>query len=227
MWCSPDTAFGKARQTGPGKFEVAFFGPFYGPYWIVHTESSADDKYATAIVYSCTGLDESLWILSRTPTLDPSGSSYDDLVSLAKSMGIDVDKLELVKTEQNADVCPWPMPDSISQRPSDDSGCSLSITGCSPSSWCSWQPSITDHCFCKLKPTKCDKDMTLLASSGPSGGDDDDITGDAFWNQPWIIAGVAIGGFVAGIAALVVGLRHRRRRPMIDNSNLLADGQTA
>ena len=99
------SAIGKARQVSGGKFEVSFFGPFYGPYWIIGLDGNADTGYRAAVVYSCALLElvEDMWILSRTPTLPHE--KVTSLIKLATSKGIDVPSLGLDPTTQKG--CGW------------------------------------------------------------------------------------------------------------------------
>lgn len=87
---------GKARRPNadePGKLEVAFFGNFYGDYYVLEL---ADD-YRYALVGSKT--DKYLWILSRTPAL--ADEDYNFLMQRIKDRGYNADKLIWVeqKTE--------------------------------------------------------------------------------------------------------------------------------
>mgnify|MGYP000087239016 CR=1 FL=1 len=50
----------------PAKLEVQFFWPFHGDYWII--ELDPDYRYAAVRHPSR----DYLWILARTPALDPS-----------------------------------------------------------------------------------------------------------------------------------------------------------
>lgn len=88
---------GKARRPNdkvPGKLEVSFFLWFYSDYNVIEL---ADD-YRYALVGSKS--DEYLWILSRTPQLDPADKTY--LLNQAAARGYDTDQLIWVpqKTEQ-------------------------------------------------------------------------------------------------------------------------------
>jgi len=61
-------ATGRARVTDTttnAKLEVSFFGPFWGPYWVIQL----GDAYEYAVVGHPDR--DTLWILSRTPTMDP------------------------------------------------------------------------------------------------------------------------------------------------------------
>lgn len=67
------------------KLKVSFFGPFYGSYNVI-----ALDKKGYQYVM-ITGGKDYLWILSRTPQLSPEIQA--ELLSKARSLGFDVDKL--------------------------------------------------------------------------------------------------------------------------------------
>lgn len=71
----------------PGKLKVQFFWPFSGDYWIL----KLDEDYRYVLVG--TPDRRYLWILSRSPRLDPA--AYDGLVQEAGSLGFPVDKLIL------------------------------------------------------------------------------------------------------------------------------------
>merc|ERR1712065_16902 len=91
-----DTAIGKAKQVSGGHLKVSFFGPFSGPYEV-------------AVIYSCSTTpffgEEDLWILSRTPEL-PAGMTIESLSKVVTAQGVDVAKLKLIPTLQNA-KCPY------------------------------------------------------------------------------------------------------------------------
>ena len=73
-----------------GKLKVSFFGPFYGAYNIIELDKP---YYNYAMI--C-GPDKSyLWILSRTPQLPYPIKQH--LISQAKELGFDTDKLIYVK----------------------------------------------------------------------------------------------------------------------------------
>lgn len=82
-------AEGKARfvrSPDVGYLKVSFFGPFYGSY-VVFDLDHEDYRYSLV-----SGPDKSyLWILARTPTLDPA--IYDRLVQKAAALGFDTGKL--------------------------------------------------------------------------------------------------------------------------------------
>ena len=69
-----------------GYLKVSFFGPFYGSYVVFALD---DEDYQYSLV---SGPDTSyLWILSRTPTLDPAVQR--ELIDTARARGFDTDKL--------------------------------------------------------------------------------------------------------------------------------------
>jgi apolipoprotein D and lipocalin family protein len=84
-----DEAEGKAffiDGTDTGRLKVSFFGPFYGSYNIIALDQ---EDYAWSLV---AGPNSSyLWILSRTPEMDPS--VYADLVGRAEAAGFAVNEL--------------------------------------------------------------------------------------------------------------------------------------
>ena len=79
------------RRTN-ARLEVSFFRPFWGDYWII----DLDDDYAYAVV-GHPGRDY-LWILSRTPTLDPA--VYERIVARLAAAGYETNRL--VRTAQRA-----------------------------------------------------------------------------------------------------------------------------
>lgn len=84
-----DKATGKAYfvdSPDVGQLKVSFFGPFYGGYNIIELDK---DHYQYALV---AGPDRSyLWILARSPKLDPDVLSA--LVNKAKQLDFPTDKL--------------------------------------------------------------------------------------------------------------------------------------
>lgn len=69
-----------------GRLKVSFFGPFYGAYNVIELDG---DGYTYSMV---AGPNRSyLWILSRTPDLDPA--IYDRLVGIAADLGFPTDEL--------------------------------------------------------------------------------------------------------------------------------------
>lgn len=92
-----DEAKGRARvvdRTSNSKLEVSFFRPFWGEYWIVDL---ADD-YSWAVVGHPSR--DYLWILSRTPQLDPA--TYDGIVERLRAQGFPVERLQ--RTNQRATI---------------------------------------------------------------------------------------------------------------------------
>ncbi|WP_034412760.1 lipocalin family protein [Derxia gummosa] len=92
-----DEAVGEARQIGAAdspKLEVRFapawlgFLPFvWGDYWIV----ALDDDYRLAIVSEPHR--DYLWVLSRTPTIDPAAWAH--VRETLATQGFDLDRVEL------------------------------------------------------------------------------------------------------------------------------------
>ncbi len=84
-----EDATGKAYFIGDsdiGQLKVSFFGPFYGGYNILELDK---DDYQYALV---AGPDTSyLWILARSPDLDPE--ILTNLVNSAKDLGFPTDEL--------------------------------------------------------------------------------------------------------------------------------------
>ena len=86
------TAEGKAKipdPSVPSKLKVSFFWIFYGDYFVMEL----DENYRWAVIGSKT--DKYLWILSRTPQIEPS--IYKDLLNRLTNRGYDVNKLIEVK----------------------------------------------------------------------------------------------------------------------------------
>lgn len=91
-----DSVTGVARQVGATdspKFEVrfapswlSFLSAVWGDYWIV----DLDADYSLAAVSEPKR--EYLWILSRTPTVNPQ--AYQALLSRLRSQGLDITRLE-------------------------------------------------------------------------------------------------------------------------------------
>ncbi|MDH3512577.1 MAG: lipocalin family protein [Gammaproteobacteria bacterium] len=88
-----DEATGKAyfiSNNDIGRLKVSFFGPFYGGYNIIELDK---DGYQYALV---AGPERSyLWILSRSPTLDPNTLSA--LITKANDLGFATDELIFVE----------------------------------------------------------------------------------------------------------------------------------
>lgn len=87
-----DEAIGKAYFVGNsdvGQLKVSFFGPFYGGYNIIELDKEA---YQFSLV---AGPDRDyLWLLSRTPQMDPA--SVERLVAIAADLGFPTDDLIFV-----------------------------------------------------------------------------------------------------------------------------------
>ncbi|MDH3904770.1 MAG: lipocalin family protein [Gammaproteobacteria bacterium] len=88
-----DEAEGKAYFVGNedvGQLKVSFFGPFYGGYNIIELDK---DGYQYSMV---AGPDRSyLWILSRTPQMNPD--VLQKLIAMAGELGFAVDELIMVE----------------------------------------------------------------------------------------------------------------------------------
>lgn len=92
----PTTIVGTATAADPdnsAKLNVSFFGPFGAPYWII----DLDPDYQWAVVGEPSR--STLWILSRTPTLDEA--IYQDILSRLPEKGYDPSKLELMPQQAN------------------------------------------------------------------------------------------------------------------------------
>lgn len=82
-----------------GHLKVSFFGPFYGSYVVFDLDQTG---YQYALV---AGPNKSyLWLLSRTPTLEPGIQSA--LLAKAKALGFATEKIILVDQNQSAPVRP-------------------------------------------------------------------------------------------------------------------------
>lgn len=84
-------AVGRAKVvpgSGNAKLKVNFFGPFWGDYWVL----ALDEKdYRHALIG---GSDRQyLWILSRTPTMDPV--VFENLTAIARARGYDLSDLTM------------------------------------------------------------------------------------------------------------------------------------
>ena len=88
-----DEAIGKAYFVGAsnvGQLKVSFFGPFYGGYNIIELDKS-DYQYSLVA-----GPDRDyLWILSRTPHMQPD--ILQSLVDKARNLGFATDELIFVE----------------------------------------------------------------------------------------------------------------------------------
>lgn len=83
-----DVATGRARVVDTStnaKLEVSFFGPFWGAYWVI----DLGEAYEYAVV-GHPGRDY-LWILSRTPTMEPR--VYDGILQRLQAKGYETDRL--------------------------------------------------------------------------------------------------------------------------------------
>jgi len=96
--CRDGSFEGKARRiegvawaTNPalrdGKLKVRFFWPFSADYWIIEL----DPDYRFAVVGHPSR--DFLWILARTPTLEPA--LYQELLARVREHGFDPDRLEM------------------------------------------------------------------------------------------------------------------------------------
>mgnify|MGYP006305051397 CR=1 FL=1 len=90
-------AGGRARVPDPAesaKLEVSFFGPFWGDYWVI----DLGDEYEYAVVGSPSR--DFLWILSRTPTMEPA--VYEGILDRLRAQGYTLNQLQ--KTPQPEDA---------------------------------------------------------------------------------------------------------------------------
>ncbi|MFO1431919.1 MAG: lipocalin family protein [Candidatus Competibacteraceae bacterium] len=101
--CRQGTLDGKPRRivgtawvagADPAKLKVQFFRPFRGDYWIIEL----DKDYGYAVVGHPTR--EYLWILSRTPSMDPE--LYQELLRRIAAHGYD--PTEIQRTLQPVEV---------------------------------------------------------------------------------------------------------------------------
>ena len=82
-----------------GFLKVSFFGPFYGAYVIFELDT---EHYQYSLVG---GADKSyLWLLSRTPTLEPAVQAR--LLAHAAALGFDTSQLVFVKQSAPASAAP-------------------------------------------------------------------------------------------------------------------------
>ncbi len=87
------SARGRARvveRATNAKLEVSFFRPFWGAYWIVDLGS----EYEYAVVGHPSR--DYLWILSRTPAMDPA--VYEGILGRLRAQGYETERL--VRTVQ-------------------------------------------------------------------------------------------------------------------------------
>jgi apolipoprotein D and lipocalin family protein len=83
-----NSATGRARvidRTTNAKLEVSFFRPFWGDYWII----DLDPDYQWAVVGHPSR--DYLWILCRTPTMDPA--VYQGILDRLRAQGYQVERL--------------------------------------------------------------------------------------------------------------------------------------
>ena len=80
-------AFIKDSKTN-ARLAVQFFWPFRGKYWIIEL----DESYQYAVVGHPNR--NYLWILSRTPQMDPD--LYEDLIQRVKNKGFDISRIQLM-----------------------------------------------------------------------------------------------------------------------------------
>jgi len=88
-------AKGRAKVVDPetnAKLKVSFFGPFWGDYWII----DLDPDYQWAVVGGPKR--KYLWILSRTPQMDPA--VFDEIVSRLPAKGYDPNRLNTTTQPQ-------------------------------------------------------------------------------------------------------------------------------
>ncbi len=94
--CRKETLDGKLREvegkawvvdkTSNAKLKVQFFWPFSGAYWIIEL----DPDYQWAVVGHPNR--NYLWILSRTPQMDPA--LYDDLIDRIGNKAYDIARIQ-------------------------------------------------------------------------------------------------------------------------------------
>ncbi len=75
-----------------GYLKVSFFGPFYGSYVVFELDK---DNYQHAFVSGPNN--KYLWLLSRTPTIDPA--LRDKFIAMSKARGFDTSQLIFVTQE--------------------------------------------------------------------------------------------------------------------------------
>ena len=88
-------AKGRAKVVDPetnAKLKVSFFGPFWGDYWII----DLDPDSQWAVVGGPKR--KYLWILSRTPQMDPA--VFDEIVSRLPAKGYDPNRLNTTTQPQ-------------------------------------------------------------------------------------------------------------------------------
>jgi apolipoprotein D and lipocalin family protein len=92
------TATGRAKPvagSGNAKLKVAFFGPFYGDYWVL----DHDDAYSWSIVGEPSG--RYLWLLNRT--VEPAADIRERLLIRAARLGYDTALIRWTQHEAAAD----------------------------------------------------------------------------------------------------------------------------
>ena len=90
-----DEAIGKAYFVGArdtGQLKVSFFGPFYGGYNIIELDKTG---YQYSLVAGPSR--DYLWVLARTPALEPS--TLQRLIDRAEALGFATDDLIFVDHE--------------------------------------------------------------------------------------------------------------------------------
>lgn len=102
------TVIGTASVTGRS-LRVSFPPGPEADYRIIYLKGDAADRYDTAVVYSCdagqTGGFQSLYILSRKPSLD-SDESVAGIIEYARTQGITLEATnQFVLTDQDAITC--------------------------------------------------------------------------------------------------------------------------
>jgi len=74
------------EATNQAKLKVSFFGPFAGDYWVI----DLDSNYSYAVVGHPSR--NYLWILSRTPEMDPE--QYSAILSRIQAKGYDLKRIK-------------------------------------------------------------------------------------------------------------------------------------
>ena len=90
-------ATGKAKFAGDrdtAHLKVSFFGPFYGDYIVFDLDT---ENYTTAFIGSST--DKYLWLLARTPTIDPV--TKQRFITQSSEAGYDASALVWVDQTRN------------------------------------------------------------------------------------------------------------------------------
>lgn len=78
----------------PGDLRVSFFGPFRSPYRILELGDEGQGPYTYAVVGSGKS---SLWVLSRTPDMDPQ--LLDAILKRRATEGFEVDEVQKTRQE--------------------------------------------------------------------------------------------------------------------------------